>query len=310
MAPKITLLSGGVGGAKLALGLYHTIPPENLTIIGNTGDDINMFGLRICPDTDILLYTLAGVVNENQGWGRKEETFTAFSEAKALGGTPWFNLGDKDLGVHLFRAEALSKGMKLSVITNLIAERFLVKSRIFPMCEEKVDTFVATSRGELHLQEYLIRERAEPIVKGLRFEGIEKATIPPGVLESLKHSDMILIAPSNPLISIGPILAVPGFKEHLKESKALKVSVCPLVGGASLKGPTDKMMDQLGHEVSPKGIAGIYHGIIDTLVFDRVDEAFKQQVADLGIKPELTQTVMGDFTQKKALAKFLVSLIN
>ncbi|MEE8433198.1 MAG: 2-phospho-L-lactate transferase, partial [bacterium] len=249
--PRVTLLSGGVGGAKLALGFYTAFDPERLTIIANNGDDMDLFGLRICPDWDILAYTLAGRVEAAQGWGIAGDTFAALDVVRELGGTDWFNLGDRDLGLHLFRTGLLRQGVSLAEVCRRVAGRLGLQCALLPMCAEPVETRIGTDRGEMHLQEYLVRHRAEPEVRSIRFEGIDSATPAPGVLEAIAGSQVIVLAPSNPLISIDPILAVPGLREALRTTKAYRMAVSPLVAGASLKGPTDKMMAQLGLDVSP-----------------------------------------------------------
>jgi LPPG:FO 2-phospho-L-lactate transferase len=308
MSPRVVLLSGGVGGAKLALGLAGVLDPERLTVIANTGDDIDLFGLRICPDTDILAYTLAGRVNEATGWGVAGDSFAALDVVRALGGTGWFNLGDRDLGLHLFRSERLRAGMGLAEITRQIAAALGLRCTLLPMCEQPVATRIATAAGELHLQEYLVRERAEPEVRGVRFAGIEAATPAPGVLEAIAAAERVILAPSNPLISIGPILAVPGLREALRASRALRLAVSPLVGGRSLKGPTDRMLAQLGHAVSPATVAGLYRDVLDAFVLDVQDAAEKPAIEALGLCAVALPTVMGDLAAKQALARALLAL--
>jgi len=309
MAERVTLLSGGVGGAKLALGCYGVVrDPALLTVVVNTGDDIDLFGLRICPDLDIVLYTLAGLVNPETGWGRAGDTFRAIRQAERLGATGWFNLGDLDLGLHLFRTEQLRGGASLTGVTRRLAAELKVRCTVLPMCEEPVPTRVATREGELHLQEYLVRRRAEPVVTGLRQAGIKKARPAPGVLEALARSDLVIIAPSNPLISIGPILAVPGVREALAASRALRVAVCPVVGGKSLKGPTDRMLTQLGHEVSPAGVAALYRDVLDVFVIDEQDRSQAGAVERLGVACRVLPTVMADRADKQRLALDLLAL--
>jgi LPPG:FO 2-phospho-L-lactate transferase len=305
---RVTLLSGGVGGAKLALGLYSVLPPGALTLIANTGDDIDLFGLRICPDSDILAYTLAGRVNEATGWGIAGDSFAALDVVRALGGTGWFNLGDRDIGLHLFRSELLRAGVGLAEITRRIAAGLGVHCALLPMCEQPVTTRIDTAQGELHLQEYLVRERAAPEVRAVRFEGAEAATPAPGVREALAASDLVVIAPSNPLISIGPILAVPGLRESLRAAAGLRVAVSPLVAGRSLKGPTDRMLAQLGHEVSPLGVARLYRDVLDAFVVDTQDAAAVPAIEALGLRCVALPTVMSDLAAKQALARALLAL--
>ena len=307
MSPRVCLLSGGVGGSKLAWGLYQAMPRADLTIIANTGDDIDIFGLRVCPDLDILLYTLTGQVDRVKGWGIHGESFRALERVRALGGTGWFNLGDVDIGLHLARRERLLAGEPLSGITASVAAADGLTCRLLPMSDEPVTTHVRTPLGELHLQEYLIREGAAPTVQGLRFVGSEAATPAPGILEALSQADLIVIAPSNPLISIGPILAVPGVRQAIAGSAALRIGVCPLVGGASLKGPTDRMLADLGHEVSPAGVARIYAGLLDEYVVDTRDAEARPSVEALGMRCHAWPIVMHDDAAKLALAQALLN---
>ncbi|HKJ00011.1 MAG TPA: 2-phospho-L-lactate transferase [bacterium] len=308
MSLRVTLLSGGVGGAKLALGLYAVLEPEALTVIANTGDDIDLFGLRICPDSDILAYTLAGRVNEETGWGVTGDTFAALDVVRSLGGTGWFNLGDRDIGLHLFRAERMRAGEGLTTITRRIAQALGLHCTLLPMCEQPVTTRIATANGELHLQEYLVRERTEPEVHSVRFAGVEAATPAPGVLEAIAEADVVILAPSNPLISIGPILAVPGLRDALGRTAALRLAVSPLVAGRSLKGPTDQMLAQLGHEVTPVAVAGLYRDVLDTFVLDVQDAALAPAIEALGLHCVALPTVMSDLAAKQTLARDLLDL--
>ena len=306
--PRVTLLSGGVGGAKLALGFYTLFDPQRLTVIANNGDDMDLFGLRICPDWDILAYTLAGRVEAAQGWGIAGDTFAALEVVRELGGTDWFNLGDRDLGLHLFRTELLRQGIGLGEVCRRVAGRLGLKCALLPMCEQPVETRIGAEGGEMHLQEYLVRHRTEPEVRSIRFAGIDSATPAPGVLEAIAGAQVIVLAPSNPLISIDPILAVPGLREALRGSKALRMAVSPLVAGASLKGPTDKMMAQLGLEVSPVTVAGRYRDVLDLFVLDRQDGHLAPEVEALGLKCAVLPTVMSDLAAKQALARALLEL--
>jgi LPPG:FO 2-phospho-L-lactate transferase len=303
----VALLSGGVGGAKLALGLYTVGDPARLTVIANTGDDIDIFGLRVCPDSDILAYTLAGQEGP-PGWGIAGDTFRALERVRALGGTGWFNLGDVDLGLHLFRAELLSQGVGLAEITRRVAAALGLRCTLLPMCEQKVTTRIRTDRGTLHLQEYLVRERAQPTVRGIDFEGGAAATPAPGVREALERAALIVIAPSNPLISIGPILAVPGLRGLLRGARGRRVAVTPLVGGVSLKGPTDRMLAQLGKAVSPVTVAEDYRDVIDMFVLDEQDAALRPRIEALGMRCAVLPTVMTDLAAKQALARNVLAL--
>lgn len=313
MSKRIVLLSGGVGGAKLALGFYSaglfdSGDPSSLTVVANSGDDIDMFGLRICPDWDILAYTLSGRVEESQGWGVAGDTYTVLDQVRELGGAGWFNLGDRDLGLHLYRTERWRSGDPLSDIMKDIATSLGLRCQLLPMSDQPVATHIETPQGWLHLQEYLVRERAAPRVQGIRFEGSETATPAPGVVEAISGADVVILAPSNPLISIGPILAVPGIADALRDTGALRMAVSPLVGGRSLKGPTDRMMEELGYEVSPVAVAGMYKNWIDLFVLDEQDAALAGGVTALGLRCEALPTVMTDLAAKTALARGLMAL--
>src|SRR3982074_3332761 len=235
---NIIALAGGVGASKLLLGLHEVMDPRDLTVIVNTGDDITLHGLKISPDLDIVTYTLAGIVDEAKGWGYRGETFHALKRLAAFGRINWFNLGDRYLATHIHRSAMLAEGKSLSDAAESIHLSLGVKARILPMCDQPVPTMIGTSEGELHFQEYLVKRRAEPMVRGIRFDGVDKARPSNGVLESIQRADRILICPSNPLISIGPILAVPGVHDTLRIRKDNVISVCPIVGGKSLKGPS------------------------------------------------------------------------
>lgn len=306
MNPKVVLLSGGVGGAKMAEGLQGILPPGALTVVANTGDDIELYGLRISPDVDIVTYTLSGCVHTGQGWGVAGDTFRVLERVRELGGEPWFNLGDLDLGVHLLRTQWSREGVGAAEITRRIGEALGLQTRVLPMCESPVHTRLDTDKGDLHLQEYLVRHRAEPVVREIRFEGVDAAIPAPGVLEALAEAEMVILAPSNPLISIGPILAVPGMRQALRSAPGIRVAVSPLVGGVSLKGPTDRMLAQLGHEVSPPGVARLFRDFLDGFVVDERDLAddpsLSHAIADLGMRPVAFPTVMSDRAAKEGLA--------
>src|SRR5256885_2274850 len=225
----ITALAGGVGASKLLLGLYGVMNPRNLTIIVNTGDDIVLHGLKISPDLDIVTYTLAGVIDPDKGWGFRDETFHALKRLAAFGRANWFNLGDRDLATHIHRTALLAEGKSLTNAAESIREALGVKSRILPMCDEPVPTLIETSAGALHFQEYLVKRQAEPVVRGIRFDGVAQSRPAPGVLEAIRDAQRIVICPSNPLISIGPILAVPGIREALRARRKDVIAVCPIV---------------------------------------------------------------------------------
>lgn len=303
---RLVALAGGVGASKLLLGLYRVMPPRDLTVVVNTGDDIELHGLSISPDLDIVTYTLAGVVNPETGWGIRGDTFHLLRALERYGREVWFNLGDADLATHIHRTALLRSGKTLSEATDSIRQALHVEARILPMSNQPVRTTIVSDRGRQHFQEYLVKDRAGPVVKEIVFEGIDKARPAPGVLESLAEADAIVICPSNPLISIGPILAVPGVRQALKARAAKTVAVCPIVGGRSLKGPSDRMLAQLGKEASARGVARLYDGLAATYVIDGEDEAEKAEIEGLGMKVTVTSTVMRSDKDKERLARQIV----
>ena len=300
---KIAALSGGVGGAKFLLGLYRAIDPRDLTIIANTGDDIVFNGLHVSPDPDIITYTLAGVINPETGWGFKGETFRTAERLSIYGRPTWFNLGDKDLATHIHRTALLKNGAMLSEAAESIRTALGVTACILPMSDQRVTTILETDEGPLHLQDYLVRRRAEPKLRGIAYEGAAKAKPAPGVLERLEKADLIIICPSNPLISIGPILALPGIREMLKKRRDDVLAISPLVGGKSLKGPSDKMMAELGYEVSVRGVAKLYRDLCATMVIDALDTEDAASVELLGMNAVLLPTIMRTDADKERLAR-------
>jgi LPPG:FO 2-phospho-L-lactate transferase len=305
---KITALAGGVGASKLLLGLYDVMDAAGLTIIVNTGDDIVLHGLKISPDLDIVTYTLAGIVDTAKGWGLRGETFRALERLAVYGRAKWFNLGDRDLATHIHRTALLRDGKSLSEAAESIRRALGVKARILPMSDAAAATMIDSNEGPLHFQEYLVQRRAEPVVEGIRFAGVESARPAPGVLEAIQEAGRILICPSNPLISIGPILAIRGVREGLLARRAEVFAVCPIVGGKSLKGPSDKMLTQLGHEATALGVAKLYADFAGTFVIDPVDEAQAPAISALGMEVAILPTVMKTRAQKRKLARALVAL--
>ena len=306
---SVVALAGGVGASKLLLGLYEVMDPRDLTVIVNTGDDINLHGLKISPDLDIVTYTLAGIVDPAKGWGYRGETFHALKRLAALGRGNWFNLGDRDLATHIHRTATLAEGKSLSDAADAIRVALGVKARILPMSDQEVPTMIETGEGELHFQEYLVKRRAEPVVRGIRFAGAERARAAGGVLKAIRDAEQILVCPSNPLISIGPILEMPGVRDALIARKMNVMAVCPIVGGKSLKGPSDKMLTQLGHEATALGVAKLYADFTGTFVIDPADKALEGQIRKLGMRVEILPTVMKTRAQKRKLARSLLALI-
>jgi LPPG:FO 2-phospho-L-lactate transferase len=305
---NITALAGGVGASKLLLGLYDVADPRVLTVIVNTGDDIVLHGLKISPDLDIVTYTLAGIVDSAKGWGFRRETFHALQRLAVFGRVNWFNLGDRDLATHIHRTAMLADGKTLTNAAESIRASLGVKSRILPMSDQPVPTIIDTPEGALHFQEYLVKRRAEPVVQAIRFGGVESARPAPGVLEAIRDAARILICPSNPLISIGPILAVTGVRDALRARRRDVIAVCPIVGGRSLKGPSDKMLAQLSYECSAQGVAKLYSDFTGTFVIDPVDEPQADAIRALGMDVAVIPTVMKTRGDKRKLARTLLGL--
>jgi LPPG:FO 2-phospho-L-lactate transferase len=299
---KIVALAGGVGASKLLLGLSRVMPPADLTIVVNTGDDVEMHGLTICPDLDIVTYTLAGVVNPKTGWGVEGDTFATLEFLGRYGRETWFNLGDRDLATHIHRTEMLRREATLSECADSIRRALGVEARILPMSDQAVRTQIETESGLLPFQHYLVKHRAVPAVKRIHFDGAESATPAPGVLDAIAGADGIVICPSNPLISIGPILAVPGIRDAIAARRADVIAVSPIVGGASLKGPSDKMMAELGFEVSALDVARMYLDIASHMVIDDADAALRAPIERLDMNVPVTQTVMRTDEDKERLA--------
>ncbi len=305
---KITALAGGVGASKLLLGLYEVMDPRDLTIIVNTGDDLILHGLKISPDLDIVTYTLAGIVDMAKGWGIRGETFHALKRLAVYGRANWFNLGDRDLATHIHRTAMLAEGKTLSQAADSIRTALGVKSRILPMSDAPVPTIIDSNEGPLHFQEYLVKRRAEPVVRGIRFPRVDSALPAHGVLEAICDADRIVICPSNPLISIGPILALPRVRDQLCANKDKVFAVSPIVGGKSLKGPSDKMLAQRGYDPTALGVARLYADFTGTFIIDPADKAQAAAISALGLKVAVIPTVMRTRAQKRKLARALLRL--
>lgn len=297
------LLSGGVGGAKLALGLDRALPPGTLTVIANTGDDFTHLGLAVSPDIDTLLYTLAGLVNPATGWGRRDETWHFMAALGELGGETWFRLGDRDLALHVERTRRLAAGATLSTVTADVAAQLGLATRIVPMSDAPAPTRVVTPQGTLAFQDYFVRRRAEPVARGFDYGGVAVAAAP-GALAALADPRLagVIIAPSNPWLSIAPLLAVPGLRAAIAATGVPVVAVSPVVGGAALKGPTAKIMGELGLPVTPAAVARHY-GILTGLVLDDVDAASAAEVEALGVRTATAQSVMRTLEDRVGLAR-------
>jgi LPPG:FO 2-phospho-L-lactate transferase len=299
---KVTALAGGIGASKFLVGLAGVMPPEDITVIGNTGDDIELFGLRICPDLDTIAYTLAGVVNHETGWGLAGDTFESLKWLARYGEPSWFKLGDRDLATHVYRTNQLRLGSSLRSVTDQIRCSLGIRSKILPMSDAYAPTRVATDEGEMHFQEYFVRRKCEPRVKEIRLDGIEASQPAAGVVDAILDADAVIVCPSNPMISIGPILAVPGVRDALCETAATVVAITPIIGGRALKGPAADMLRDLGHEASATGVARIYRDFVDVFVLDEADAASKPRIEMFCRRVVVTNTVMTALKEKQALA--------
>ena len=302
MTAHVLALAGGVGGAKLALGLARVLPPEKLTIVVNTGDDDVFHGLHVSPDLDTVMYALAGLTNLDTGWGVACDSFNALGMLGRYGGPTWFNLGDKDLATHIRRTELLGCGRSLSEVTRDLCQRLGVLHSIVPMSDDPVRTTVETEEGDLSFQIYFVKRQCEPVAKGIHFTGVETAKPSPDFLAALERSNSIVFCPSNPFLSIAPILAVPGVRERIACSHGTKVVVSPIVGGEALRGPAAKLLGELGHDVSCLGVARQYRGLCDIFVIDEVDRCHSDAISKLGMGVEVTSTIMASEDDKVRLA--------
>jgi LPPG:FO 2-phospho-L-lactate transferase len=301
----ILALAGGVGGARLAVGLARSLPPSRLALVVNTGDDFEHMGLTICPDLDTVLYTLAGVHNSATGWGRRDETWSALETFAQLGGETWFRLGDRDLALHVLRSHALRAGMPLAQVMQTLARRLGVRHAVLPMSDTPVRTRVLTDRGELAFQDYFVRLRCRPHVQAFRFDGVARARVPEQLATLLASPRLraVVIAPSNPYVSIAPILRVPAIRRWFASRRVPVVAVSPIVGGAALKGPAAKMMRELGVEVSVRGLARHYRGTVDGWIIDRADAACAPAIEAMGHAVRVTDTIMTNARKSERLAR-------
>ncbi len=306
---KVAALAGGVGAAKLLSGLVAAMPQEDLTVIVNTGDDFRWHGLLVCPDIDTIVYTLAGIANPETGWGIEGDTFRCLERLKILGVDPWFRIGDKDLGTHIYRSNLLAGGLTLTDVTKNIRKQNGIGAEILPMTDSFVPTMVDTDEGTLEFQDYFVRRRCAPRVRGIRFTDIGGAIPTPGVEKALAQADAIIICPSNPFISIGPILAVPGMKKAIESSPATVAAISPVIGGKAVKGPTGTMLSQMGHEVSATGIARLYSDLIDLFLIDESDAALVSQIEAMGVEARVTRIIMDSQAARESLARTLLGLI-
>jgi LPPG:FO 2-phospho-L-lactate transferase len=302
----VVALAGGVGGAKLVDGLAAILPAERLTVVVNTGDDFEHCGLRISPDLDTVTYTLAGLASTETGWGRGQETWKVLEELRRLGGPTWFRMGDRDLALHLERTRLLKAGKALSEVVKRLCDAFGVAVRVLPMCDEQVTTVVLTQDGDLPFQEYFVARGCEPVVTGFRYQGIEGAAPAPGTLQALSEADLVVFCPSNPWVSLDPILAVPGTREALAHKTVVGVS--PIVGGKALRGPAAKMFTELGIQPSPSAVAQHFRGLLKGFVIDVVDRGEAGAIHREGIAVRVTDTVMKDRRSRARLAQDVLNL--
>ena len=302
----IVALAGGVGGAKLAHGLYQIQEPDELAVIVNTADDFDLWGLRIMPDTDTVLYTLAGVANLETGWGIAGDTFTALDMLARYGEDPWFRIGDRDFATHIQRTRLLREGKTCTEVVAALSMGLNVRASVLPMSNQPVATVVLTPSGELAFQEYFVRRRHADDVLDVRFEGVESASASQRALDAIRAARFVVFCPSNPIVSIGPILAVAGMRDALLASSAPKVAVSPIIGGRALKGPADRMLAGMGEEVSAYGVAAHYAGLLDGMVIDTVDAGDAARIEALGMRVLVTDTIMRDARDRAQLARDVV----
>jgi LPPG:FO 2-phospho-L-lactate transferase len=303
---KVLALAGGVGGAKLAAGLEAALSPGDLAVVVNTADDFDLWGLRVCPDLDTVMYTLAGISNRRTGWGVEDESFAALDMLARYGEDTWFKLGDRDLATHILRTARLRAGEPLTRIIADLSDALGVRSAVLPMCDEPVATVLDTPDGHLEFQEYFVRRGQRDLVRGIELRGIEDARPTEAAMGALEAADLVVLCPSNPVVSIGPILAVPGMQGALEASRAPKVAVSPIVGGRALKGPADTMLASMGHEVSAAGVARMYEGLVEGMVIDRVDEEERSGIEALGMGVLATATIMRDEPDRARLAREVI----
>jgi LPPG:FO 2-phospho-L-lactate transferase len=308
---KILAFSGGVGGAKLALGLSRILPPERLTIVANTGDDFEHLGLHISPDLDTVMYTLAGLSNTELGWGLAGESWEFLAALQKLGGDGWFRLGDRDLATHVVRTQGLARGLTLSAVTAELCRGLGVRPRLLPMSDDPVRTMVKTDQGELLFQHYFVREQCRPPVDGFRFAGIEEARPQSDMLQLLENQELvaIVLCPSNPFVSVDPIMALPGLREAIRRSGAPIVAVSPIVSGLAIKGPAAKMMAELEMPVTAVAVAQHYCGLVDYFVLDEADATLVAEIEDLGMKVAVEHTVMKTLADREALAERVLAFV-
>jgi len=299
----ITALAGGVGAARFLQGLVKVVPEKEIKVIANTGDDIELYGLHISPDLDIIMYTLAGIVDKERSWGIEGDTFHCLDMLGRYGHEAWFNLGDKDFATHIYRTSLLKGGFSLSEATKRLCQELGLEVKILPMTDDRFETKIVTAAGTMHFQEYLVKRSAQDEVIDVKFDGVERAQSAPEVVDSILSSDAIIVCPSNPIVSIGTILSVKGIKRALEETEAKVAAISPIVRGSPIKGPAGKLMRGLGLEVSAYAVASLYQSFLDTFVIDQVDQAEKKRIERLGLNVVTANTIMRSLKDKIQLAK-------
>ena len=309
LSGHVLALAGGVGGAKLAVGLARVLPPEKLTIVVNTGDDETFHGLHVSPDLDTMMYALAGLTNRDTGWGVACDSFNGLEMLGRYGAPTWFNLGDKDLATHVRRTELLKQGYSLSEVTRELCQRLSIRHGVVPMSDEGVRTIVETEEGDLSFQVYFVKRQCQPVVKGIDFQVTPGAQASPGFFDALSEATSLVFCPSNPFLSIAPILAVPGVRERIESFSGTRVAVSPIVGGEALRGPAAKLLGELGHEVSCAGVARQYRGLCDIFVIDEADRPQAEAIGGLGMRAEIAPTVMATDEDKVRLAAHICRLL-
>jgi LPPG:FO 2-phospho-L-lactate transferase len=306
----LVALTGGTGGAKLIEGLSHEVDSVELTIVCNTADDFVLHGLNISPDLDTIMYTLAGMSDSAKGWGIQDDTFRVLAQLEKLGAEAWFKLGDRDIATHILRTHLLRAGFKLSDVTERLRNNLGIKARILPMSNDEVETRIETLEGEISFQEYFVKQRWQPEVKKVFYAGVEKSRSAPGVLEAICDAAKIVICPSNPVTSIGPILAIPGVRDALRRATAPVVGVSPMIGESAISGPAHKLMAAQGIDPSTLGTAKGYADFLDQLVIDREDEKLRGKIESLGIKVVATPVIMKSLDDKRRLAREVLALFD
>jgi LPPG:FO 2-phospho-L-lactate transferase len=304
----LVVLTGGTGGAKLIKGLSHEVDATELTVICNTADDFVLHGLNVSPDLDTVMYTLAGMSDSAKGWGIQDDTFGVLAQLEKLGAEAWFKLGDRDIATHIIRTHLLRAGLRLSDVTDRLRTHLGVKTRILPMSDDDIETRIETSEADISFQEYFVKQRWQPEVKKVFYAGVEKSRAAPGVLAAICDAAKIVICPSNPVTSIGPILAIPGVRNALTETKAPVVGVSPMIGESAISGPAHKLMAAQGMNPSAFGVAKSYADLLDWFVIDPKDERLRDKIEALGIKVVATSVVMKTLDDKRRLAREVLAL--